>query len=64
MIKEDPVRKAVCLIAFSLFVFAFSVATAQKTGKTEIAKWQDGKTTAVPSLMMTALPINLKLRCL
>ena len=42
MIKEDPVRKAVCLIAFSLFVFAFSVATAQKTGKTEISICLDG----------------------
>jgi len=65
MIKENLFEKIICTIFFSLFVSAFSVATAQQIGKTEITRWQDGKTTAVSityddgssNQFKTALPI-------
>ncbi len=70
MIKENSLRKSFCLIFFSLFASLFSVATAQQMGKTEITKWQDGKTAAVSityddgssNQFKTALPIMERMK--
>ena len=73
MIKENPlVRKVFYSISFSLFIsmLLVSFASAQQPGKTEITKWQNGKTTAVSityddgssNQFKTALPIMQQMK--
>ena len=70
MIKNNHLEKIIWTIFFSFFASAFSVATGQQIGKTEITKWQDGKTAAVSityddgssNQFKTALPIMERMK--
>ncbi len=70
MIKEYLLRKIICSIFLFLFASVFAEVSAQKPGKTEITKWQNGKTTAVSityddgssNQFKTALPIMERMK--